>query len=165
MQRFTDLVEKCRGAVREVLPWDLCDRLADGDAPLLLDVREPDEFAQMRIAGSRNVPRGILEAACEYGYEDTVPELAAARDQEIVVICRSGLRSVLAAYTLRLLGYEKVCSLKTGLRGWNDFEQALVDDAGMPVEIETADAYFTARLRPEQEVPVPGRQRGTGNAR
>lgn len=165
MKRFTDLVEDCRGAVREILPWDLSDRLGTGDTPLLLDVREPDEFSRMRIAGSRNVPRGILEAACEYGYEDTVPELAAARDREIVVICRSGLRSVLAAHTLRLLGYQKVCSLKSGLRGWNDYEQPLVDDTGRAVAIEAADVYFTPRVRPEQLAPAPGAGRAGDNAR
>ncbi|HQU01953.1 MAG TPA: lytic murein transglycosylase, partial [Acetobacteraceae bacterium] len=84
-----------------------------------------EAIAAMRIAGSVNIPRGILESACEYGYEETVPELVTAREREIVVICRSGFRSVLSAFNMQLLGYTKVCSLKTGLRGWNDFEQPL----------------------------------------
>jgi rhodanese-related sulfurtransferase len=150
MKRFTDLVEACCATVREIMPWDLGEWLDGGGEPLMLDVREPYEFECMRIAGSLNVPRGILEAACEYDYEDTVPELAAARERKIVVICRSGLRSVLAAHTLRLLGYEKACSLKTGLRGWNDYEQPLVDHAGEPVSIDDADEYFAPRLTPEQ---------------
>jgi rhodanese-related sulfurtransferase len=151
MKRFTDLVEACRATVREILPWDLCEQLNGGGEPLLLDVREPYEFECMRIAGSLNVPRGILEAACEYGYEDTVPELAAARKREIVVICRSGLRSVLAAHTLHHLGYEKACSLKTGLRGWNDYEQPLADSNDQPVSLDDADEYFAPRLVPEQQ--------------
>lgn len=151
MKRFTDLVEACRATVREILPWDLREQLDGGGEPLLLDVREPYEFECMRIAGSLNVPRGILEAACEYGYEDTVPELAAARKREIVVICRSGLRSVLAAHTLHLLGYEKACSLKTGLRGWNDYEQPLADSNDQPVSLDDADEYFAPRLVPEQQ--------------
>lgn len=150
MMRFTDLVEGCRTAVREILPWDLREWLDRGGDPLLLDVREPAEFERMHMAGSLNVPRGILEAACEYDYEDTVPELAAAREREIVVICRSGLRSVLAAHTLQLLGYSATCSLKTGLRGWNDYEQPLVDGTGAPVSIDDADDYFTPRLAPGQ---------------
>ena len=44
-------------------------------------------------------------------------------------------------------------SLQTGLRGWNDYEQPLQDEGGRPVELDDADEYFTARLRPEQMKP------------
>ena len=152
--RFTDLIARCLDSVEEIFPWDLAERLtASGDAPLLLDVREPYEFEAMHIAGSVNVPRGILETACDYGYEETVPELVSARERPIVVICRSGNRSVLAAHVMRLMGYRSLCSLKTGLKGWNDFEQPLVDPNGKAVDIDDADAYFTPRLRPEQLGP------------
>jgi hypothetical protein len=46
-----------------------------------------------------------------------------------------------------------VKSLKTGLRGWNDYEQPLVDAQGRPVDIDDADALFATRLRPEQIDP------------
>jgi rhodanese-related sulfurtransferase len=151
--KFTDLIAECLPHVTEIFPWDLQEALAAERTPVLLDVREPYEYAAMHIAGSINVPRGILESACEYGYEDTVPELVAARDREVVVICRSGNRSVLAARTMQRLGYARVRSLKTGLRGWNEFEQPLEDTTGKRVEIEDADAYFTPRLRPEQVDP------------
>ena len=62
-------------------------------------------------------------------------------------------RSALAAYTLQLMGYRDVCSMKTGLRGWNDYELPLVDDSGKTVKVEDADDFFTTRLRPEQESP------------
>jgi rhodanese-related sulfurtransferase len=117
---------------------------------MVLDVREPYEFDAMHIEGSLNVPRGILETACEYDYEETVPELAASRNREIVIVCRSGNRSILAAWTMQQLGYNHVASLKTGLRGWNDYEQGLVDARGRQVEIDAADDYFMPRLRPEQ---------------
>jgi rhodanese-related sulfurtransferase len=153
MKRFQDLIKECLSQVREIYPWDLRALLDRPGDVLLLDIREPYEFAAMRIEGSLNVPRGILETACEYGYEETVPELVAARDQEIVVICRSGNRSVLAAYVMQQMGYRGPCSLKTGLRGWNDFEQPLVDAEGQAVAIDDADAYFTPRLTPEQLGP------------
>ena len=105
----------------------------------------------MHIKGSISVPRGILETACEFNYEETVPELASARDREIILICRSGNRSVLAASMMQQLGYTNVVSLKTGLRGWNDYEQPLVDNTSKTVDIELADEYFRATLRPEQE--------------
>ncbi|MEJ2509008.1 MAG: rhodanese-like domain-containing protein [Gammaproteobacteria bacterium] len=152
--RFTDLIARCLDSVEEIFPWDLAERLADsGATPLLLDIREPYEFEAMHIAGSINVPRGILETACEYGYEETVPELVAARERPIVVICRSGNRSVLAAHVMQLMGYRSLCSLKTGLKGWNDFEQPMIDAAGSTVDVDDADEYFTPRLRPEQLGP------------
>jgi len=154
MKRYTDLVAECLAGVTELFPWDLADRLAQPNPPLLVDIREPYEYAAMHIAGSINVPRGIIESACEWDYEETVPALVEARQQELILICRSGNRSVLAASTLQRMGYQQVKSLKTGIRGWNDFEQPLINSAGEPVDIDDADAYFTTRLRPEQHRPT-----------
>ena len=150
MKRFTDLVNACLPQVPELLPWDLRKRLDHNPGILLLDVREPYEFAAMHIDGALNVPRGVLESACEFGYEETVPELVKARDREIVVLCRSGFRSVLSAYTMQQMGYTKVASLKTGLRGWNDYEQPLVSADNKLVSLEQADEYFRPKLRPDQ---------------
>lgn len=153
MKRYAELLAEALARVREIMPWDLRDRLAAGREPMLLDVREPAEFAAAHIAGSINVPRGVLEQACEWDYDETVPELAAARARPIVVVCRSGHRSVLAADVLQTLGFTDVVSLKTGLRGWNDFEQPLVDAAGVTVDPETAERLLAARVRPEQRRP------------
>jgi rhodanese-related sulfurtransferase len=153
MKTFAELVRDLRNAVSEVFPWDVEERISNGEPPMILDVREESEFAAMRIADSLNVPRGILESACEYNYEETVRELVEARDRDIVIVCRSGNRSVLAAYTMQLLGYTRVSSMKTGLRGWNDYELQLVNASGQTVPIEEADEFFTSRLRPDQEAP------------
>ena len=104
----------------------------------------------MHIRGSLNVPRGILEMACEYGYEETVPELADARAREIVLVCRSGNRSIFAADVMQQMGYSNVSSLKTGMRGWSDYEQEMVDAAGNVVDEDTAIDYFIPNFRPEQ---------------
>lgn len=153
MKRFTDLVAECLPHIKELFPWDLDHLLQERRDVLLLDTREPYEFDAARIDGSLNVPRGILEAACEYGYEDTVPELAQARMRPVVVICRSGNRSALAAWVMRQMGYQDVYSLKTGLRGWNDYELPLVAGNGEPLDVDSADEYFTTRLRPDQVPP------------
>lgn len=153
MKRFMELVRDCLSNVREVLPWDLVDRLAANADLLILDVREPYEFDAMHIRGSMNVPRGILESACEWDYEETEPELVRAREREIVVVCRSGNRSILAVHVMQVLGYENAVSLATGLRGWKDFEQPLVDKDGREVDLDDADEYFTPRLQPEQLRP------------
>lgn len=149
--KFEQLVNEALQRIEELFPWDLEEELkSSSTGPLLVDVREPYEFEAMHIKGSINVPRGVLEAACEYDYEETVPELAAARDRDIVVICRSGRRSALAADVMQKLGYKNVKSLKTGLRGWSDYEQELVDRDGQVVDDDTAIDYFMPKLRPEQ---------------
>jgi rhodanese-related sulfurtransferase len=153
MKNFLELVRGCLGQVREIMPWDLAERIEANPGLLVVDVREPEEYAAMHISGSLNVPRGILESACEWDYEETVPELVRARDREVVVVCRSGYRSVLAANSMLLLGFRNVASLQTGLRGWKDFDQPLVDRDGQDVDLDDADIYFTPRLRPDQMYP------------
>ena len=153
MKSYDDLVDEALLRVRELMPWDLSRLLAGGSRPVLLDVREPAEFSMLRIPGSINVPRGVLEQSCEWDYDETVPLLAAGRELEIVVVCRSGKRSVLAADVLLSMGYASVVSLKTGVRGWNDYEQPLVDRADNPVDADTADALLGTRLRPDQHKP------------
>jgi rhodanese-related sulfurtransferase len=153
MKRYDDLVADALTRVKEVLPWDLSKRLVAGNAPVLLDVREPAEFARLSIPGSINVPRGVLEQSCEWDYDETVPLLAAGCEREIVVICRSGRRSALAADVMQQMGYTKVVSLKNGVRGWNDFDQPLVDAAGNPVDGDKADEQTAPQLRPEQRRP------------
>lgn len=154
MKSFQDFITECLEYVGEVFPWDLEELLETDDPPLLLDIREPYEFEAMHIKGSLNVPRGILESACEYNYEETVPALVEARERDIVVICRSGNRSVLAAYTMHLMGYRSVKSLKTGVRGWNDYELPLYDADDEQLDIDDADEQLAVRLRPEQLHPA-----------
>jgi len=153
MGRYDDLVTEALTRVKEIMPWDLNKLLATGSKPVLLDVREPAEFAMLRIPDSINVPRGVLEQSCEWDYDETVPLLAAGHELEIVVICRSGKRSVLAADMMLRMGYTKVVSLKTGVRGWNDFEQPLEDGAGTPIDAYTGDELLAPRLKFEQRKP------------
>lgn len=151
MKTFMQIVEETSKIITEIMPWDLEEKLESKTPPILVDIREPYEFAAMHIKNSISAPRGILETACEFNFEETIPELASARDQEIVVICRSGMRSVLAASMMQQLGYQNIASLKTGLRGWNDYEQMMVNNSNKDVDIELADEYFAVKLRPEQE--------------
>ena len=153
MKRFTDLVTDCLADITEIFPWDADELLQSERKPLLVDIREQVEYDAMHIEGALHVPRGILESSCEYNYEDTVRELVEARTRDVILVCRSGNRSVLAAYTMQLMGYNRVASMKTGLRGWNDYELPLVNASGKMVPVEVADEYFTTRLRPDQIEP------------
>lgn len=154
MKTYNDLVNDCLAHIEEVFPWDLADETAEENELLLVDINEPYEFSRAHIPNAINVPRGILESACEYDFDETVPELAAGRDRDVVVICRSGRRSALAAYTLQQMGFKKVRSLKTGLRGWNDDEYPLVDGQQKPVDPDTAEDDLATTLRPEQRTPT-----------
>lgn len=155
MKNFLELIKGCLTEVRAIMPWDLEARLEANPDLLIVDVREPYEFEAMHIEGSLNVPRGVLESACEWDYEETVPALVEARDREVVVVCRSGYRSVLAAHSMQVIGYRDVVSLATGLRGWKDYDQPLVAGDGQPVDLDDADVYFTPRIRREQMRPSP----------
>jgi rhodanese-related sulfurtransferase len=153
MKRYADLLADALKRVREIMPWDLAEQLRGERRPLLLDVREPGEFAEAQIPGSINVPRGVLEQACEWDYDETVPELVQGRELPIVIVCRSGNRSVLAADVMRQMGFADVASLKTGVRGWNDFDQPLVDGSGHPIDGDAAERVLAPRPRPEQRRP------------
>jgi rhodanese-related sulfurtransferase len=144
MKTFKQIVEEARQEVNELFPWDVEQRMNESDDLLLLDIREECEYAAYHVANSMLIPRGILETACEDEYEDSVPELIDSRDREIIVICRSGNRSVLAAQTMQWLGYKNVTSMKTGLRGWNDYELPLINRYKETVDPDTVDELLNA---------------------
>jgi uncharacterized membrane protein YdjX (TVP38/TMEM64 family)/rhodanese-related sulfurtransferase len=85
-------------------------------APLLLDVRNPDEFTGPlgHLAGARNEPLGELPARLE--------SLAAARRQPVVVVCRTDKRSAKAAELLRDAGFSDIAVLKGGMEAWRAAE-------------------------------------------
>ncbi len=83
--------------------------------PLLLDVREPDEFAAYRIEGSTLMPMRSIPARLH--------ELD--RRTDIVMVCRSGARSYHAGMFLRQNGFERVYNLAGGVIAWSrDVEPA-----------------------------------------
>lgn len=155
MKTFKQLVAEHAAHVTELMPWDLEEKLNQhGHTPLLLDIREPAEFEAMHIQDSINIPRGILESACDYDYYETVPVLVKARGEEIIIICRSGNRSVMAASTIQEMGYNNVASLKTGLKGWNDYDQPLVDNNENDVDAEFAEAFLNPIVTAEQMASI-----------
>lgn len=154
MKHFTDLIAEALPEVEEIFPWDLAEKIQENPQLVLLDVREPAEFDALHIQNSLNVPRGVLESACDWDYDETEPALAGGRDKEIIVICRSGNRSVLAAQTMQRMGFKHAVSLKTGIRGWNDFEQPLYNKEGEQVDIDDADEILASKVRPDQQRPT-----------
>ena len=144
MKTFKQIVDEARQEVRELFPWDVEERIQQNKSLLVLDIREECEYAAFHIENSMLIPRGILETACEEEYEDSVPELIDSREREIIVVCRSGNRSILAAQTMQWMGYQNVVSMQTGLRGWNDYELPLINRYRETIDADTVEEMLNA---------------------
>ncbi len=149
-KQFKDLIAEALNEIQEIQPWDLEDYLEENPNVMLLDVREQDEFNGAHLKHSIHVPRGILEQACEWNFAETVPELVNAKQRPIVVVCRSGNRSALAALTMKIMGYENLVSLKLGIKGGNDSDVELINNEGDVVDPDWADDFFNPPVSHEQ---------------
>jgi rhodanese-related sulfurtransferase len=94
--------------VRSISPEELQHRLNGGDAPFMLDVREPEELTDGLIPGSVNIPMDDLGRR--------LGELP--KDRDIVVICHLGQRSAYVTTQLEALGYDRVTNLSGGVDAW-----------------------------------------------
>ncbi len=151
---YKELVANALKTIPEVMPWDLINEFSSKTPPLLVDVRERKEFNAMQIKNSIHTPRGLLESACEWGYDDTVPILASNRKQNIVLICRSGKRSALAGITMQQLGFKYIRSLALGIKGWNDADLELIDSNNNIVNADDADKLLNKRPSKEKLRPI-----------
>ena len=97
--------------IKQISPAELAAWLADKsrDKPLLLDVREPWEHDKAKIAGSRLVPMGQVQAR--------IAELS--KENEVVAICHHGGRSMQVAMFLEKSGFSKVHNLAGGIDAWS----------------------------------------------
>jgi rhodanese-related sulfurtransferase len=153
MNDYQKLVSKALLTVKEVFPWDLEKEIKNNANLILLDIRESHEFEMMHIPQSLHVSRGVLEGACCWGYDDTVPALAEDREQIIVVICRSGSRSVLAVDNMQQMGFKNIRSLKMGIKGWYDNDLLMNDIQGNVVDIDKADEWLNQAVPKEKLSP------------
>ncbi len=99
----------------EYLPeWDITPReaftsLQSADSPVLVDIREPVEWAFNRIQGAIHIPlSGLL---------DNLQQMQP--DQEYILYCHSGVRSHFATQSLHKAGFEKVKNLLGGIDAWS----------------------------------------------
>src|SRR5437868_5834206 len=106
-----EILSQARKDVPETTAEEL-RKLVDRKAPVrLLDVREQAEFDEGYVPGAVFIPRGFLELRVE----DKI-----GKDEDVVVYCAGGTRSLLAGQTLKRMGYEKVRSLAGGFTKWKD---------------------------------------------
>ncbi len=110
MPSYRDILQQVKGEIDEISAPQARERLDAPQPPVLVDVREQDEWDEGYVPGAIHVPRGMLESRIE----GLLPD----RSSEIVVYCAGGSRSAFAAKTLGELGYENVTSLIGGFTDW-----------------------------------------------
>ncbi len=93
-------------------------RLMNQPGTLVLDVRQPQEFAAGHLPKARHIPLGDLAAR--------IGEIAKFKDKPVIVTCRSGARAGSACRALKKAGFTSVHNLKGGVPAW--------EQANLPVE-------------------------------
>lgn len=106
--------------VKNISSVELMHRINDNHAGLILDVRNPQEYAQGHIPGAINIPHNQLGIR--------FAEIVSYKDKEIVLYCRSGGCAAIAANTLQAAGFNKLLHLDGDMNGWRS-------NVGLPIEI------------------------------
>ena len=142
MPTYRELLQQVRSEISEVDATHARE-LIDSGEPLVLDVREQDEWDEGHIAGAVHVPRGYLESRVERAAPD--------HSRPVLVYCSAGNRSAFAAKTLAELGYEDVVSLSGGFTDWKR--------NGFPVQLQAGlDAPRRARYSRHLLIPEVGEE-------
>ena len=93
----------------DITVTELAERLKNGDAPIVIDVREPDEYAFAHIDDAQLKPLGDL-----LNWSQDLD-----MDQEYAMLCHSGQRSAYATAVLRQMGFKKVRNVIGGIDAWS----------------------------------------------
>jgi molybdopterin/thiamine biosynthesis adenylyltransferase/rhodanese-related sulfurtransferase len=139
MPSYQNYLNAIKNEISEIDVNGLETRLNNGAPPVLIDVREQDEYSQGFIAGARWIPRGFLELRIE----DAVPD----RDRPIILYCAGGARSALSARALHELGYTSVESLAGGFNAWKRAGQPF--DIPVTLSSEQQARYSRHTMLPE----------------
>ena len=142
MANYRELLQQVRSEISEIDSTHARERIESGE-PVVVDVREQDEWDEGHIPGAVHIPRGHLESRIE--------RLAPDAARPVVVYCSQGNRSVFAAKTLEELGYEDVVSLAGGFTDWKR--------NGFPVQLQVGlDAPRRARYSRHLLIPEVGEE-------
>jgi molybdopterin/thiamine biosynthesis adenylyltransferase/rhodanese-related sulfurtransferase len=142
MPTYRELLQQVRAEISEIDATD-ARALIEAETPLVLDVREQDEWDEGHIPGAVHVPRGHLESRIERAAPDPT--------RPVLIYCSVGNRSAFAAKTLSELGYEEVTSLAGGFTDWKR--------NGFPVQLHVGlDAPRRARYSRHLLIPEVGEE-------
>ncbi len=114
-----DYVDAALEVVTEIEPAEVLAK-AESDAYRILDVREPEEYADGHIPGAYNIPRGFLEVRADHVHHKQDPTMQ-DRSQKFICYCGGGHRSAMACKTLLEMGFAEALSVKGGWTGWEEF--------------------------------------------
>lgn len=123
MRTSQQLVAAAKEHIREISIDDLA-LIAGKEEAVVIDVREPAEYAAGHVEHSVNLPRGILEfqltSLPQVASASCAPEVALEQLSKapVYLICRSGGRSALAALSLQNMGFNDVYSVAGGMNAW-----------------------------------------------
>ena len=115
---LNNMLAEAKAAVKSVSPEDLKAAIDNKENIIIIDVREPGEFAAGHLPGAINIPRGLLE----FRTFSQVPDL----NSKIYIYCKSGGRATLSTKTLQDLGYMNALLVPMEYADWVK--------AGYPVE-------------------------------
>src|SRR3981189_2433186 len=115
---FLKIINEGKSRIRETNIDGYKKILAEGGKPMLVDVREANEFAAGHAKGAVHLGKGVIER----DIEARVPDKATP----MVLYCGGGFRSALAADALQRMGYTDVLSLDGGWRA--------IQASGLPIE-------------------------------
>jgi len=135
---YRDYFADIKKRVKEATPQQVADLLRREDVQLA-DVREKDEWNAGHIPGAVHVPKSYLEQWAE----ERIPD----KTKTTVLYCAGGVRSAMAADTLRQLGYANVISMSGGFNRWKDSGLAWVTPESFTPE--QAQRYSRHLLIPE----------------
>jgi len=135
-QTYKELMDEARQVVPEVTIEDVKAQMGNGAKPTLLDVREREEYREGHLDGAVPLPRGFLEMRIE--------ETVADKSTPIIAYCAGGVRSLIAARTLKEMGYGHVTSMSGGYTAWKNAGYRWVADRQFTQEQITRYArHFT----------------------
>jgi sulfur-carrier protein adenylyltransferase/sulfurtransferase len=110
---FQELMADARKEVPEVSAQQVNELLKNnGRSPVVIDVRESDEWRQGHLEGALPLPRGFLEIKVE----SAVPD----KNTPVIAYCAGGVRSLLAAKIMKEMGYQNVSSMAGGYAAWKN---------------------------------------------
>lgn len=112
------ILEQARKNVPEVAPQEARAEQDAGSVGLFLDVREAHELRKGYIPGAVRIVLDEVPDAGDPSSRFADPQLTEHKDDRIIVYCATGVRSLIAGYQLKQLGYSNVASLAGGIQGW-----------------------------------------------
>lgn len=123
------LLEQARAGLRRLTPHQTVEAVRNG--ALLVDTRsETQRRDQGELPGAIVIDRTVLEWRLDPASDWRIPE-ATGYDREIVLVCRQGYSSSLAAASLQTLGLRRATDMIGGVQGWRE--------AGLPMSDRPAD--------------------------